>query len=71
MRVQFYEAAMIAAMQALIQNNPGISCKFAAKKAQEYAEQSIMKEKTMAIILMLIIYGLIILGMYNLITTII
>jgi hypothetical protein len=30
-----------------------------------------MKEKTMAIILMLIIYGLIILGMYNLITTII
>ena len=30
---------MIAAMQALIQNNPGISSKFAAKKAQEYAEQ--------------------------------
>jgi len=30
-----------------------------------------MNEKTMAIILMLIIYGLIILGMYNLITTII
>jgi hypothetical protein len=30
-----------------------------------------MTEKTMAIILMLIIYGLIILGMYNLITTII
>ena len=39
MREQFKEAAMIAAMQALIQNNPGISCKFAAKKAQEYAEQ--------------------------------
>ena len=37
MRDKFYEAAMIAAMQALIQNNPGISCKFAAKKAQEYA----------------------------------
>jgi len=30
-----------------------------------------MKEKTLAMILMLIIYGLIILGMYNLITTII
>jgi len=30
-----------------------------------------MTEKTMAIILMLIIYGLIILGMYKLITTII
>jgi len=30
-----------------------------------------MTEKTLAIILMLIIYGLIILGMYNLITTII
>jgi hypothetical protein len=29
-----------------------------------------MKEKTLAMILMLIIYGLIILGMYNLITTI-
>ncbi len=29
-----------------------------------------MTEKTMAMILMLIIYGLIILGMYNLITTI-
>jgi hypothetical protein len=28
-----------------------------------------MTEKTMAMILMLIIYGLIILGMYNLITT--
>ena len=28
---------MIAAMQALISNNPGISAKFAAKKAQEYA----------------------------------
>ena len=37
MRVQFYEAALIAAMQALIHNNPGISAKFAAKKAQEYA----------------------------------
>jgi hypothetical protein len=30
-----------------------------------------MTEKTMAMILMLIIYGLIILGVYNLITTII
>jgi hypothetical protein len=30
-----------------------------------------MTEKTLAMILMLIIYGLIILGMYNLITTII
>ena len=39
MRVQFYEAALIAAMQALIHNNPGISAKYAAKKAQEYAEQ--------------------------------
>jgi hypothetical protein len=37
MREQFKEAAMIAAMQALISNNPGISAKFAAKKAQEYA----------------------------------
>ena len=37
MRVQFYEAALIAAMQALIHNNPGISAKFAAKKAKEYA----------------------------------
>ena len=36
-REQFEEAAMIAAMQALISNNPGISAKFAAKKAQEYA----------------------------------
>ena len=39
MRDKFYEAAMIAAMQALIQNNPGISCKFAAKKAVEYATE--------------------------------
>jgi hypothetical protein len=30
-----------------------------------------MTEKTMAIILALVVYGLIILGMYNLITTII
>ena len=37
MRDKFCEAAMIAAMQALISNNPGISAKFAAKKAQEYA----------------------------------
>jgi hypothetical protein len=37
MRKQFKESAMIAAMQALISNNPGISAKFAAKKAQEYA----------------------------------
>jgi hypothetical protein len=37
MREQFKEAAMIAAMQALISNNHGISAKFAAKKAQEYA----------------------------------
>jgi hypothetical protein len=37
MREQFEEAAMIAAMQALISNNPGISAKFAARKAQEYA----------------------------------
>ena len=37
MRDKFYEAAMIAALQALIQINPGISCKYAAKKAQEYA----------------------------------
>jgi len=37
MREQFKEAAMIAAMQALISNNPGISAKFAAKKSQEYA----------------------------------
>ena len=37
MRGQFEEAAMIAAMQALISNNPGISAKFAARKAQEYA----------------------------------
>lgn len=37
MRGQFKEAAMIAAMQALISNNPGISAKFAAKKAHEYA----------------------------------
>ena len=36
-REQFEEAAMIAAMQALISNNPGISGKFAARKAQEYA----------------------------------
>ena len=36
-REQFEESAMIAAMQALISNNPGISAKFAAKKAQEYA----------------------------------
>jgi len=36
-REQFQEAAMIAAMQALISNNPGISGKFAARKAQEYA----------------------------------
>jgi len=39
MRVQFYEAALIAAMQALIQNNPGISAKYAAKKAVEYATE--------------------------------
>ena len=39
MREQFKEAAMIAAMQALISNNPGISAKFAAKKAQEYATE--------------------------------
>ena len=38
-REKFKEFAMIAAMQALISNNPGISAKFAAKKAQEYAEQ--------------------------------
>jgi len=37
MREHFKESAMIAAMQALISNNPGISAKFAAKKAQEYA----------------------------------
>ena len=36
-REQFEEAAMIAAMQALISNNPGISPKFVAKKAQVYA----------------------------------
>ena len=36
-REKFKEFAMIAAMQALISNNPGISAKFAAKKAQEYA----------------------------------
>jgi hypothetical protein len=35
----FYKTALIAALQALIHNNPGISCKYAAKKAQEYAEQ--------------------------------
>ena len=39
MRVQFYEAALIAAMQALIHNNPGISAKYAAKKAVEYATE--------------------------------
>ena len=33
----FYKAALIAAMQALIHNNPGISAKYAAKKAMEYA----------------------------------
>lgn len=33
----FYKTALIAAMQALIHNNPGISTKYAAKKAQEYA----------------------------------
>ena len=33
----FYKTALIAALQALIHNNPGISAKFAAKKAQEYA----------------------------------
>ncbi len=37
MREHFKESAMIAAMQALISNNPGISAKFAAKKAKEYA----------------------------------
>ena len=37
MRDKFYEAALIAAMQALIHNNPGISAKYAAKKAMEYA----------------------------------
>ena len=44
MRVQFYEAALIAAMQALIHNNPGISCKYAAKKAQEYATELALLE---------------------------
>ena len=39
MRVQFYEAALIAAMQALIHKNPGISAKYAAKKAVEYATE--------------------------------
>lgn len=39
MRDKFYEVAMIARLQALIHNNPGISAKFAAKKAQEYADQ--------------------------------
>jgi hypothetical protein len=38
-RQQFVEAAMIAAMQALINYNPNVSCKFAAKKAQKYAEE--------------------------------
>ena len=33
----FYKTALIAALQALIHNNPGISAKFAAKKAMEYA----------------------------------
>ena len=33
----FYKTALIAAMQALIHNNPGISAKYAAKKAMEYA----------------------------------
>lgn len=33
----FYKTALIAAMQALIHNNPGISPKYAAKKAMEYA----------------------------------
>ena len=33
----FYKTALIAALQALIHNNPGISAKFAAKKAKEYA----------------------------------
>ena len=40
MRDKFYEAAMIAAMQAMIQSNqPGISAKYIAKKAQQHAEQ--------------------------------
>ena len=40
MRDKFKEAAMIAAMQAMIQSNqPGISVKYVAKKAKEYAEQ--------------------------------
>ena len=33
----FYKTALIAALQALIHNNPGISAKYAAKKAMEYA----------------------------------
>ena len=33
----FYKTALIAALQALIHNNPGISPKYAAKKAMEYA----------------------------------
>ncbi len=40
MRDKVYEAAMIAAMQALISSNqPGISSKYIAKKAQQHAEQ--------------------------------
>ena len=39
MREHFKESAMIAAMQALISNNPGISAKYAAKKAVEYATE--------------------------------
>ncbi len=35
---EFIHAAVIAALQALISNNPGISCKYAAKKAHDYAQ---------------------------------
>ena len=35
----FYKTALIAALQALIHNNPGISAKYAAKKAVEYATE--------------------------------
>ena len=36
---EFLDAAIIAALQALISNNPGISCKYAARKAHDYAQE--------------------------------